>query len=131
MIGGEWKTCLIDIDRSSEFTGDDVDQYSKLVNLGRIYDKIMIIVPTIDSSALNLYAQRNDSSATVPTIVHHGYMYDASGAGNVWTTAAWSTTAGTGAYAIECNCVCAQYIRIRATTNQTADRTLYVMGVRG
>jgi len=128
MIHGEWKSCLIDIDRSSEFTGDDVDQYSKLIDLGRVYEKIVIFVPTIDSSALNLYVQRDASSATVPVIVHHGQV---TGATPAWGTAAWSTTAGTGGYVIMVNCVCAQYIRIRAVANQAADRTLYVMGVRG
>ncbi len=131
MIESEWKTCLIDIDRASQFTGDDVDQYSALVDLGRAYEKVVIWVPTITSSALNIYVQRVASTATVPTILHMANMKDTGGNGT-WTSEAWATTAGTGDYVITCDCLGGiQYVRIRATSTQTTtDKTLYLRGVR-
>ena len=130
MFHSDWKTCLIDINRDSEFAGDDVDQYSKLVDLGRAFEKLVIIVPTIDSAAITVYVQRSPGTDQVPVAVHHGYMYDASGAGNAWTTAAWTTTAGTGGFSITCNIDGHQFVRIRAGANQAADRTFYLRGVR-
>jgi len=124
MIHGEFQSCLIDIDRDSEFSGDDVDQYSKLVDLGRHYEKLLIIVPALTSSALNIYVQELASTATVPSVLHKRKTSDES-------TVAWATTAGTGDYAIVCDCLGGfRYVRIRATTNQAADRTFRVCGVR-
>ena len=122
-----WKTCLIDIDRASEFTGDDVDQYSKLVDLERSYEKLVIYVPTITSSPLNIYIQRTPGESVVPVILHDKIM-----TGGTGSTGAWGTTAGTGDYTITCDCLGGiQFIRVRATSNQTTtDKTLYVRGIR-
>ena len=126
MLNSSYKTCLIDIDRASEFSGDDVDQYSNLVDLGRPYRKLTIVAPTLTSSALNVYVQRDSSVATVPFPLHHGQV---TGATPAWGTAIWVTTAGTGDCTITVDMGYYQFIRIRATTNQAADRTLYLCGV--
>lgn len=124
------ETATIDIDRDSEFTGDDADQFSSLVNFDQPYRWLQLIIPTITSSAITLYTQEDDLIATVPVLFHHGYMYDASGAGNAWTTAAWTTTAGTGACTIAVDLGQFQFIRVRCTTNQGADRAILLRGIK-
>tara|TARA_R100000501_G_C2562577_1_gene72624 strand:- start:153 stop:545 length:393 start_codon:yes stop_codon:yes gene_type:complete len=125
-IVGSPKTATVDIDRDSEFTGDDVDQFSSLVDLGREYDKLIITLPTLTSSAVNIYVQNNALAATVPTALHHGW---ATGDAATWLTAAWQITAGTGGLTIVCGCLGgARYIRIRCTSNQGSDRAITVRG---
>jgi len=70
-LKGRWVTALIDIDRATEFTGDDVDQYSKLVDLGALYSVITLHVPALTSSALNIYVQRTGEVDEVPVAVHY------------------------------------------------------------
>ena len=118
-----WKTALIDIDRSAEFTGDDVDQYSKLVDLGQDFEEIVLDVPTLTSSALNIYVQKDGEVATVPVAVHYRQPTDLA-------TAAWGTTASTGAFSISAKIGGYQYLRVRAASNQAADRSIKVRGVK-
>jgi len=127
MFHSDWKTCLMDIDRDAEFSGDDVDQYSKLVDLGRAYETLVIEVPTIDSATVSVYTQSTPPVTVVPKAVHHGQV---TGGTPAWETAAWATTAGTGAYFISCPIGGCQFVRIKTSVNQTADRTFYLRGVR-
>lgn len=124
MIHGEWKDCTIDIDRDTEFVGDDVDQYSKLVDLGRHYEKVVILVPTIVSGTVSVYVQEVASTATVPKPLHYRQTSDNA-------TAAWTISTGSGLLAITCDLGGIRYIRLRTGANQTStDRTFRVMGVR-
>lgn len=119
-----FQTAAIDIDRSSEFTGDDVDQFSSLVNLGCLCNKVIIESPTLTSTALNIYVQKDGEVDTVPIILHSRKISDES-------TGAWATTAGTTANSIVCDCLGGyKFIRIRATSNQTADREFKVCGIK-
>jgi hypothetical protein len=128
MIESAWKTVLLDYNRAAtEFTGDDVDQFSALCDLGKAYDSVTIIVPAIDSSTIGVWVQMVASTATVPVVWHHGQV---TGATPAWGTAAYATTASTGSYAINIPIPGVQYLRIRCNTNQTADRTFYVRGIR-
>jgi len=117
-----WMTATVDIDRATEFTGDDVDQFSDLIDLGDDYEFITVIFGSaITSSTLNPYIQRDGSIATVPVIVH-ALDDDATG------SFAHATTAATTQVAVTFRVGGAQYLRMRFGSNQSADRTLYVRG---
>ena len=57
-----WKTALIDIDRATEFTGDDVDRYSKLVDLKENYEFLTVRLPALSASAIiSVYVQEGEA----------------------------------------------------------------------
>lgn len=118
----EWKTGTVDIDRASEFTGDDVDQFSDLIDLGAIYEFITVhLGSTITSGTIQPYVQRTEKTDEVP-VIKMQLDDDATGSFAHADTAATtirSVTFRIGGY---------QYIRIRLTGNQAADETLYVRG---
>ena len=124
---GGWKDCLIDVSRATEFTNDDADQYSELVDLGGLCDSITISVPALDTDAtVSVYVQEGGSKATVPKALHYKRTADET------TSAEWKTTSGSGSFVIECNCLGAyRWIRLKTHTNQGADRTFRVCGRRG
>jgi hypothetical protein len=123
MIYSERKAAIIDIDRATEFTGDDVDRYSSLVKFDKPYERLIITIPEITSAALNVYVAASDSVAAVPVPVHYRQTTDNA-------TAVWATTASTGKIQITCDVGLAQFVRLYLGANQTADRTLYIVGVR-
>jgi hypothetical protein len=124
MIPTKVYSVLVDIDRDAEFSGDDVDRFSKLLDLGSYFENIAMWIPTIDSSTIGLYAQRDGSIASVPVPIYHRKVSDES-------TVAWATTAGTGGYMIVCDRIGGvQYLRIYCGSDQTADRTILVQGLR-
>lgn len=118
---GAWKAALIDINRSSEFTGDDVDQYSELVDLGEGFNDLLVLIPTIDSAVVSIYVQKGPGKDEIPVSLN---ILDDDATGHF----AHATTAGTGAIAIVFHIGGAEFIRIKTGQNQTADRTFYVMG---
>lgn len=125
MLTSEWKSCVIDIDRATEFTGDDVDQYSEVANLGHNYEHVTVFVPTITSATITLYAQRSslaDGTNEIPYPIHFWHDNDAD------TNIAQATVAGTGGLYITFYIGGAQYIRVKSGANQAADRTFYLMG---
>jgi len=120
---GKWKDAVIDYDRTDlEFSGDDADQYSSLVDLGGDYTHVLVIVPTITSSVVGVAIQETPSKAEVPVIVN---ILDDDATGHF----AQATTAGTAGMAILFSIGGAQYIRIKCGSNQAADRTFRVRGV--
>jgi len=119
---GERKSCLIDIDRSTEFTGDDVDQYSELVDLGSVFEFVRVEVPTITSATVTLTLQDDNAVTTVPKPLHGWYDIDAD------TNVAIATVAATTSIWIVFKDVWAQYVRIKCGANQAADRTFYLKG---
>lgn len=120
-VGG-WKNAVIDIDRDTEFSGDDVDRYSSLVDLGDDFKYATVFIPAIDSAAVTPYLQRDGQVATVPVASHFWNDADAD------TNVIQSTIAGTGGITITFFVGCCQYLRLYAGANQTADRTFYVKG---
>lgn len=117
-----WQTATIDIDRDTEFAGDDVDRYSSVIDLGRECSGVVIKLPAMTSSAISLYAQEVAAIATVPVPVHYRQASDDA-------TTAWITTASTGSLTIHCNWLGAiRYIRIYAAVNQATDRSISVLG---
>ena len=117
------QTALIDIDRAGEFSGDDVDQYSKLVDLGMEFNKLLIELPAMTSSTISIYVQRAAAVDTVPKIVHRMRR-------NAATSEAWTTTASAGSLVIVCDQIgSVRYVRIKANTNQAADRAVLIGGL--
>lgn len=122
MIPSPWKSVLLDYDRSSEFTGDDVDQYSKLLDLDAHYEFITVLIPALSASGtVNPYIQMTPSEAEVPVVVH--------ALGDAATGSfAHATSSGGGSIAVIFRIGGAQYIRLRVVADQTANRTFYVRG---
>ena len=122
MITSGWQTILHDIDRDEEFSGDDVDQFSPLIDLGANYEFITVLLGSvITSSTLNPWIQRDSSTATVPVIVH---VLDDDATGSF----AHATTAAVTQVAVTFRIGGAQYLRMRFGSNQAADETFYVLG---
>lgn len=129
MLPGSWKNALIDIDRSTEFTGDDVDRYSQVVDLGGAFEYLAVFIPTIDSAQITPYVQRDshvdkvtNANGTVPVPVHFFNDSDAD------TDVVQSTVAGTGGIFVVFHIGSAQFVRIHSGANQTADRTFVIRG---
>lgn len=116
-----WSSALLDIDRATEFSGDDVDQFSKLVDLGDSYEFVTIIIPTITSATIGLSIQRDGEEDSVPSPV---YILDADATGNFLH----ATTAATTAMAVTFRLGGARWFRVKAGANQAADRTFYCRG---
>jgi hypothetical protein len=117
-----WQSVLMDIDLTAQYSGEDIDRTSALVDLGRECSGVTIYIPTIDSAAVSLLVQMDSAIATVPYALHYRQTSDNA-------TAQWVTTAGTGGVYIHCDCLGAiRYFRIYTGANQTADRTFYVLG---
>ena len=122
MIAGAWKTATIDIDRATEFTGDDVDQFSSLVDLGADFEFILVLCDSaITSATLAPWVQKGSSVADIPAVVH-ALDDDATGA------FAHATTAATTQIAVIFRVGAVQYLRIRAGSNQAADETFSIRG---
>ncbi len=122
MRASGWITATIDIDRDTEFTGDDVDQFSSLVDLGDNFEFVTVHFDSvITSSTINPWVQKTRALDEVP-VVKHVLDDDATGSFAHATSAAVtqvSVTFRIGGY---------QYLRIRAGTNQSADETFSVRG---
>jgi hypothetical protein len=117
-----WKTATIDTDRAEEFTGDDVDQFSSLIDLGENYEYLLVLCnSTITSSTLAPWVQKTNSEAEVPVVMH---ILDDDATGSF----AHATTAGTTQIAVIFRIGAIQYLRLRAGTNQDADETFSVRG---
>jgi hypothetical protein len=121
ITAGSWKTVLMDIDRDVEFTGDDADKYSALIDLGQEYENVLVFVPTITSSTISLCLQRDKEISTVPIALH---ILDDDATGSFLS----ATTAAVTSCYILFNTGAIQFLRIYSATNQAADRTFYVRG---
>ena len=123
MYASDWKTVLLDYDRSSEFTGDDVDRYSAVCDLGDGYEFVTIFVPALDSSGtVSVYVQRDEAIATVPVIVH-AFDDDATG------SFAHATSSGAGSIVVTFRIGGCRYFRIYVGADQSANRTFYAKGI--
>lgn len=119
---GAWKDALIDIDRALEFTGDDVDQFSKLVDLGDDYEFITVHFPgVVDSATLNPWVQKTAEIDEVPVIKH---ILNANATGSF----AHATTAAVTSVSVTFRIGGYQYLRLKLAANQSPDVTLSVRG---
>jgi hypothetical protein len=121
-MASDWITATIDIDRSREFTGDDMDRYSDVIDLEDNYQFVTVFIPTIDSAQITPYLQREADTDTVPVVSH--FFHDISAD----TDVVQSTVAGTGDIVITFNIGGCRYLRLYSSENQTADRVFYCRG---
>ena len=122
MRASAWETATIDIDRATEFTGDDVARFSSLVDLKNIYEFLTVIVPALDASAvITPYVQMDGDVDTVPVAVH-ALDDDATG------SFAHATSSGAGSLVVTFRIGGVQHVRLYAGADQAADRTFYVRG---
>ena len=122
MIAGAWRTATIDIDRATEFTGDDVDQFSDLIDLGKDFEYILVLCNSVITSAtLAPWVQKTSAKDEVPVVVH-ALDDDATG------SFAHATTAAVTQVAVIFHIGAIQYLRLRAGANQAADETFSVRG---
>jgi hypothetical protein len=116
-----WQSVLMDIDLTAQYSGEDIDRTSALVDLGYDCTGVSVFVPTIDSAAVSLLVQRDSTITTVPVALHYRQTSDNA-------TALQATTASTGGYVFNFKLDSIRYLRIYTGANQTADRTFYVRG---
>jgi len=119
---GAWKTALVDIDRAVEFSGDDVDRFSKLVDLGKGFKDVLVLIPALNASAVvSVYVQKGSGVDEVPVALA---ILDDDATGHF----AHATTSGAGSIAIIFHIGGAEFIRIYCGADQVADRSFSVMG---
>ena len=107
--GQTWQTATIDIDRDSEFSGDDVDQFSGVVDLQEYFDGVALKLPALTNSAITLYNADNATVSTVPLVLH---VMKA----DLSATAAWTVSAGTGSIQVIARGLGAvRFLRVRCT----------------
>ena len=122
MIAGEVKTALIDIGRAIEFSGDDVDRFSELVDLGQEFANVLVYIPTLDApGVVSLYIQRDGNEDTVPKQV---MILDDDATGHF----VHGTSSSAGDFYIVFHPGAVQHLRIYVAADQIADGTFYVKG---
>jgi len=125
---GSWITEIWDINATDvgEFSGYDADKYSGLIDLGGVYDKVQVIIPTITSSTIAVYGVPEDGTALKTNVPLPIYSLDSDATGSFLqaTTANVTTCIATfDIYGFE-------FIRLYSATNQAGDVTFYCRGVR-
>jgi len=121
---GPIKSALVDIDRASEFTGDDVDRFSELVDLEDNYKEVLVWIPALDASGVvSIYADPDQNGAidSIPVQVN---TLDRDATGHF----VQGTSSGAGGFAIVYKIGGAQFIRVHVAADQAADITFYVRG---
>ncbi len=123
MLTSKWITATLDYDRSAtEFTGDDVDRFTDLIDLGADYEFINVFIPALSASAtVTPYIQRDGAIATIPIPVN---ILDDDATGSF----AHATTSGAGGITIIFRIGGIRYLRLYAGADQTANRVFYVRG---
>ena len=117
----DWISSLMDVDRDAEFTGDDVDRWSSVIDLGNNYEFVTITIPTIVSATISVGVMRNEVVTSVPSLV---YALSDAATGNYLHATTAAETAMTVVFRIG-GC---RYFRIKSGANQTGDITFYVRG---
>ena len=123
MESSGWKSVTLDYDRSpTEFSGDDVDRYSELLDLGDFYENITVIIPALSASAVvTPYIQVESTTDTVPTAM---VALDDDATGHF----AHATSSGAGSIAVVFRIGGARYLRLHCGADQIANRIFWVQG---
>ena len=133
MLTSEPKTALIDVNRASEFSGDVVDRYSKIVDLGAKYEFLTVKLPALSASGIvSAYVQEDDKVTkaagqhpavvgTIPLIIH---VLDDDATGSF----AHSTSSTAGSLSIIFRIGGYQFVRIHVASTQSGDRSIKVWG---
>jgi len=120
MIHGEWKTALIDIDVDPDLSAE--------VDLGRPYEKLLIVCPALAVSATVSIQVAEKTGGTFQDLHYFGRTKD-----DTIATVKWATTAFTTSnFSTVCECLGGfQFIKIALSAEQTGtDKTFRVCGVR-
>lgn len=117
-----WISSLFDFNRASEFAGDDVDQFSSVIDLKGNYEFVTVIVPVLVSGKITPYIMRTPAVTEVPVLMH--FMAADSAASYAQDSTAISTVSTALTFRIGG----AQYLRLRSSGDQTADVTFYAKG---
>lgn len=118
-----WIASLMDVDRKPlEFTGDDVDRFTSIIDLKGNYEFVTVIIPIMVSSTITVYIQMTPLVSEVPVVLH---ILDEDAAGSFAQTSATIETAAT---ALTFRIGGAQYFRLYTSANQTSNITWYAKG---
>lgn len=118
-----WISSVMDVDRiPTEFTGDDVDRFTSLIDLDGNYEFVTIILPIMVSSTVVVYIQRTEKIDEIPSLLH---ILDADSAASLVQT---SPTVELTSLAVTFRIGGAQYFRLYTSGNQTSDITFYAKG---
>jgi len=123
MWSSNWEIATIDIDRATEFSGDDVDRYSSLVDLKENYEFATVVIPAlgVDGCVIGVSVQRDGEIDTVPSPV---YIMDDDATGCFFHATTSASTAMTIVFRIGG----IRWLRVKADTNQASDKTFYCRG---
>jgi len=123
MFSSDKKTATLDYDRAAtEFTADDVDRFTDLVDLGDNYEFITVEIPALDASGVvTPYVQWDDLIASDPVPVH-ALASDATG------SYAHATSSGAGGITVIFRIGGMRYLRMYVGADQAANRIFYIRG---
>ena len=116
MVIGQWLDALIDINVDADLTAE--------VDLGRPYEKLLLICPALSVSATVGIQVAEKSGGTFYAL----HKSQTNGATTLWATTAYTT----GVFATVCECLGGfQFIKIALSADQTAANvTFRVCGIR-
>ena len=120
MIQGAWQDANIDIDVDDDLTTE--------VDLGRPYEKLLIVCPALTVSATVSIKVAEKTGGTFQDLHYFGRTKD-----DTIATVKWATTAFTTSnFSTVCECLGGfQFIKIATSASQTGtDRLFRVCGVR-
>ncbi len=123
MFSSDWITLTLDYDRSTtEFSGDDADRYTELLDLKDDYEYLLVLIPALSSSAaVTPYIQKDAEIDTVPIAM---VVLDADATGHF----AHATSSGGGSLGVIFRIGATRFLRLYCDANQGADRVFYVKG---
>jgi hypothetical protein len=127
-LHGSWVTVTMDIDATAtgEFSGYDADKDTGVIDLGRAYDLVQVIIPTITSATISVSGIPEDGTAIKTNIPIPIYSMDANATGSFLQ----ATTAGTATCIVTFKIFGFRYIRLASGANQAADRVFYCKGIK-
>ena len=112
MICGSWKDAVITIATDNDLTPE--------VNLGREYDTLLVVIPTIDSGSVKIQVAEKTG----------GTFQGLNLTGSDGTTIEVVSDVGTGGITWVVPLGGFQFIKIATSVAQTANRTFRVCGIR-
>ncbi len=129
-FASDWKTATLDFDRSDlEFTGDDVDRYTDVVDLGEGYEHLTVFVPALSASAkVTPYIQRDAKIDTVTPANGTVPVAMVTMDGNATGHFAQATSSGAGGFVAIFRIGGARFVRLYTDANQSANRLFTVKG---
>ncbi len=127
-IHGNWITVTWDIDATAtgEFSGYDADKDSGLIDLGRAYDLVQVIIPTITSAAISVSGVPEDGTEVKTNVPVPIYQLNKATTGSNLQ----ATTAATTTCIVTFNIYGFRYIRLASSNNQAGDVTFYCKGIK-